>query len=205
MERFTNKKFLAVMAAFLGIAIVSMVDSKSSSSSKSETGSEKTVLQILIGDFTSLLGAILYSLYTTLLKYRVGDESKLNFQLFFGFVGAINILTLWPGFFILHFTGIERFELPPTSSIWIVCGINAAITLVSDFCWAISMLLTTPLVATVGLGITIPLALFGQIIMGQKVGGFLYFLGAAMVLGGFALVNLEEKRDVEVETDPRDD
>jgi len=36
-------------------------------------------------------------------------------QLFFGFVGLFNILACWPIGVILHFTGVERFELPTTS------------------------------------------------------------------------------------------
>jgi solute carrier family 35, member F5 len=33
-------------------------------------------------------------------------------QLFFGFVGLFNIVVCWPIGVILHFTGVERFELP---------------------------------------------------------------------------------------------
>jgi solute carrier family 35 protein F5 len=40
--------------------------------------------------------------------------------LFFGLVGLFNVAFLWPGFFILHFTGIEPFECPPTGKIWTI-------------------------------------------------------------------------------------
>jgi solute carrier family 35, member F5 len=33
-------------------------------------------------------------------------------QLFFGFVGLFNTVACWPIGVILHFTGVERFELP---------------------------------------------------------------------------------------------
>lgn len=35
-------------------------------------------------------------------------------QLFFGFVGLFNVMSCWPMGVILHFTGVERFELPST-------------------------------------------------------------------------------------------
>ena len=43
---------------------------------------------------------------------------------FFGFVGLFNMLLLWPGIIILHFTGVEPFQLPPTRrvlAILLVC------------------------------------------------------------------------------------
>jgi solute carrier family 35 protein F5 len=33
--------------------------------------------------------------------------------LFFGLVGLFNMIIMWPGFLILHFSGIEEFQLPP--------------------------------------------------------------------------------------------
>lgn len=36
-------------------------------------------------------------------------------QLFFGFVGAFNILGFWPIGVLLHLTGLEVFELPSSN------------------------------------------------------------------------------------------
>ena len=59
----------------------------------------------------------MYGIYTTLMKKRIGDESRVDMTLFFGFVGLFNFITLLPGFFVLHYSGIETFELPPTKRI----------------------------------------------------------------------------------------
>lgn len=67
----------------------------------------------------------MYGIYTTLMKKRIGDESRVDMPLFFGFVGLFNLITLLPGFLVLHYTGIETFELPPTRRI-------LAIVLVGD-------------------------------------------------------------------------
>lgn len=64
------------------------------------------------------------------------------------------------------------------------------------------MLLTTPLVVTVGLSLTIPLALFGQILLQQKSPKLLYWVGAALVLIAFFFINKEsETLDATVETE----
>jgi solute carrier family 35 protein F5 len=54
------------------------------------------------------------------MKKRVKNEDRVNMPLFFGLVGLFNLIFLWPGFIILHLTGIETFELPPTGKIWAI-------------------------------------------------------------------------------------
>lgn len=55
------------------------------------------------------------------------------------------------------------------------------------------MLLTTPLIVTVGISLTIPLALFGQILLQQKSPKMLYWVGAALVLLAFFFINKESE------------
>ena len=66
----------------------------------------------LLGDSLALLSALFYAFYVILLKVRIRSESRIDMQLFFGFVGLFNISACWPIGVILHFTGVERFELP---------------------------------------------------------------------------------------------
>lgn len=62
----------------------------------------------------------MYGAYAVLMKKRVGNEDRVNMPLFFGFVGLFNLFLLWPGFILLHFSGIETFSLPPSGKIWTV-------------------------------------------------------------------------------------
>jgi solute carrier family 35 protein F5 len=55
------------------------------------------------------------------------------------------------------------------------------------------MLLTTPLVVTVGLSLTIPLSLVGQIILQGQYASVLYWIGAVIVFLSFLIVNHESK------------
>jgi solute carrier family 35 protein F5 len=126
VERFTARKFLGVIASLIGIILISRVDlTKSDDAGAASDGSEgsfphKSPGEIALGDAMAAFSAIMYGLYTIVMKKQVGDESKVDMSLFFGLVGFFNVVLLWPGFFIFHWTGIETFALPETSRIWMI-------------------------------------------------------------------------------------
>ena len=68
------------------------------------------------------------------------------------------------------------------------------ITLSSDFIYVIAMLKTTPLVVTVGLSLTIPVAVAGDFLLGRVV-KLMSLLGAFLVLGSFIVVGLEDSKN----------
>ena len=195
VERFTIKKLIGVFASLAGIIMISSIDFTGNQDKNRGSFPHKSHKQIAIGDILAFASAIMYGIYTTLMKKRVEDESRVDMPLFFGFVGVINLVALLPGFPILHYTGIETFELPPTKRILAIVLINSATSLVSDLCWAYSMLLTSPLVTTVGLSLTIPLSLIGQMIEYSQTSGILYWIGACVVLLSFIFINHENKHE----------
>ena len=52
-------------------------------------------------------------------------------QLFFGFVGLFNILVCWPIGVVLHFTGVERLEVPSTGRV--VAGLLVSVSDIKFF------------------------------------------------------------------------
>ncbi|KAI5806983.1 thiamine-repressible mitochondrial transport protein THI74 [Geopyxis carbonaria] len=190
VERFTFTKLLSVVASLIGISLVSTADL-----SPAPMMSGNTPLEIIVGDGMALFSALAYGTYITLLKSRVGSESRVDMQLFFGFVGLFNVLCLWPGLIILHYTGTETFEMPGDRRVWAIVLVNASITLVSDYCWAYSMLLTTPLIVTLGLSLTIPLAMLGQMFFIGSIAGGWYWIGAGCVFVAFWFLNREEAEE----------
>lgn len=60
------------------------------------------------------------------------------------------------------------------------------------------MLLISPLVVTVGLSLTIPLSLVGQMIINSQTSSLTYWAGAVIVLLSFLFINHESK---EIESD----
>ncbi|CAG11239.1 unnamed protein product [Tetraodon nigroviridis] len=158
-DRFTLSKLLAVVLslAFSSIGGVALVSISSTDSDKGVTGS-----------LWSLVGAMLYAVYIVMIKRRVDREDKLDIPMFFGFVGLFNLLLLWPGFLLLHYTGFEAFELP-SQMVWTYILINGLIgTVLSEFLWLWGCFLTSSLIGTLALSLTIPLSVLADICM-QKV------------------------------------
>jgi solute carrier family 35 protein F5 len=57
------------------------------------------------------------------------------------------------------------------------------------------MLLTTPLVVTVGLSLTIPLSLVGEMIQYDQYASWIYWVGAAVVFLSFVFINHESQEE----------
>ncbi|KAF7192983.1 putative vacuolar membrane protein [Pseudocercospora fuligena] len=199
VEKFTIRKLLGVLSSLAGIAIISSLDLSGNSSDDKHRGDfpEKSLREIAIGDCLAFLSAVMYGLYAVFMKKRISDETRVDMPVFFGFVGLINVLILWPGLFIFHWLGIETLEAPPTWRVTLIILCNSLGSLIGDIAWAYAVLLTSPIVVTVGLSITIPCSLIGQIVLNNQTAGIWYWLGACIVVLSFLFVNHEEKKDEE--------
>lgn len=197
VESLSKSKVLGSFISFVGIIMVTKSDShqRYQRHIADVSGDDNDAVQVLIGNLLALAGAVLYGVYSTLLKREVGDETRVNMKIFFGFVGLFNLLFLWPSLIVLDFFGWEPFSLPKDPKVVVIIFVNCLITFVSDFCWAKAMLLTSPLSVTVGLSITIPLAMFGDVIFKHKTMSALYLFGATLILGSFFIINKSSEEE----------
>lgn len=192
VEKFSFKKLGALGISILGVALITREEAVTSDAVPGDDES-----MAWLGNLMALVSALLYGVYTTLLRVRVGeDDERINMFHFFGFVGLFNTALLWPVIAGFDYLGVERFELPGSGRVWAIVLVNAASTIVSDLCWALSMLLTSPLVVTVGLSATIPLALAGDMVLKAHYGTWLYYVGALLVCLSFVVINRQEKEEV---------
>ncbi|KAI6142983.1 hypothetical protein BKA82DRAFT_4187385 [Pisolithus tinctorius] len=182
----------AVLLSFGGVVLVSFSDSSQDPGPYSMPGPFHLLL--VIGDILALLSALLYAIYMILLKVKIREESRIDMQLFFGFVGLFNIFLCWPIGLLLHIFGVERLELPNTRQTLVAIIVNMFITLSSDYIYVIAMLKTTPLVATIGLSLTIPLAITGDFFLGKPAAAQVV-IGALFVLFGFIVVGVENAKE----------
>ncbi|KAK4192874.1 putative ras [Podospora australis] len=195
VEGFTVRKLIGVLASLTGVILISSVDLSGANDDNRGSFPHKSTAQIAIGDSMALFSAVMYGIYVTVMKLRVGNEDRVNMPLFFGLVGLFNVVFLWPGFLILHFTGLETFELPPTGTVWAIIALNSVASFFSDILWAYAMLLTTPLIVTVGLSLNIPASLIGEMIQYSQYSSWLYWVGAGVVLISFLFINHESPED----------
>lgn len=183
-------KITGLIISFIGIVLITKSDIASTLVSKV---SHPKLLTILFGNFLAILGALLYGVYSTLLKLKVKNVNRMNMHVFFGFVGLVTIVVLWPTIIILNYTGYEHFQIPYTRKIWFVILLNLVINFLSDYCWCKAMLLTSPLTVTVGLSTTIPFAMTGDFLFKGKKITTIYLLGALLILLSFFIIDREEK------------
>ncbi|XP_073419936.1 solute carrier family 35 member F5 isoform X3 [Dendrobates tinctorius] len=177
-DRFTLSKLLAVILSIGGVVLVSL------------SGSGRSRDKDTIGSLWSLLGAVLYAVYIVMIKRKVDREEKLDIPMFFGFVGLFNLLLLWPGFFLLHYTKFEAFEFP-NKLVWIYLVINGLVgTVLSEFLWLWGCFLTSSLVGTLALSLTIPLSIIADICMQKVSFSWVFFAGALPVFISFFIVTL---------------
>lgn len=80
----------------------------------------------VLGDFLAFLSAVFYALYVVFLKVQIREESRIDMQLFFGFVGLFNIFLSWPMGIVLHLVGMERFEIPHTRNAITIIVVNVS-------------------------------------------------------------------------------
>lgn len=178
IEKPTVWKLVGLLLMMAGVVLVSLVDSGASGPRES-----------VIGDVLAVLGAIFYAAYAVYLKMRL-DERAVHMPMFFGFVGLINMLLLWPLGVIVHVVGWESLSGlsgPVVGYLWA----NALVgTVISDYLWVLAVLLVSPVVATAGLALTIPLSMLADVALHGQAFHALYVVGAVLTILGFILVNV---------------
>jgi len=182
-ERVDPVKVLAVIVAVGGAALVSTSDAGDGHGSKMGDGAWAWA-----GDALALVSACMYGVYSVMLKRLVPEgDNALSMPLVFGFIGAAVLLGGWPVFVVLDSTGLEPFELP-RPRVLAFLALNAAVgTNLSDVLWARALQLTSPLVATLGLSLTIPIGMLSDVALRGKAFSALYVFGALLILVGFVL------------------
>ncbi|GAA5825591.1 hypothetical protein JCM11251_000300 [Rhodosporidiobolus azoricus] len=202
VETFTVGKVLSVVLSVAGVAIVSLSDSKLPTPPSPndpthlllEPSSTPAYSAPLLGDALALLSAVAYAAYVLLLKVRIRSEARVSMTLFFGFVGAWCIVLFPPLGWFLDRIGVETFEWPHGGRLWASLLVNAGITFVSDALYLRAMLLTSPLAVTLGLSLTIPLAMAGDLYRHAPV-SLASLFGGVLVLASFVgngILDLQE-------------
>ncbi|KIK47282.1 hypothetical protein CY34DRAFT_799438 [Suillus luteus UH-Slu-Lm8-n1] len=199
VETLTLMKIGAVLTGFVGVILVAISDG--SSDDQPDTVGSSIVFKAatslpVLGDFLALMSAVFYALYVVFLKVQIREESRIDMQLFFGFVGLFNIVLSWPMGVILHLVGMERFEIPSSHNAIVIILLNMLITVSSDYLYVIAMLKTTPLVVTIGLGLTIPVAVIGDYFLGKPAAAQV-LAGALLVVMAFIAVGVENAKPSE--------
>jgi len=136
------------------------------------------------GDQFCLVSAVLYSVYTTIIRRWIKKDVPI--AVFFGALGC----TIFFGLLPVAYGQRERIHGSLTARIFALLIFNGVFdNVLSQYLWAKAVLLTSSTVATVGLSLTIPFAIFADSIKWVPITQW-QWVAASLVISGFFLVNI---------------
>ncbi|KAK7403213.1 hypothetical protein QQX98_011030 [Neonectria punicea] len=177
-------KSVAVLIAIAGVLVVAYGDTKPGT--KDVEASNRFFGNLVIG-----VGSVLYGLYEVLYKRfacppeGVSPGRGMIFANTFGScIGLFTLTVLWVPLPIIHFLGIEKFELPIASTCWLILlAVLANATFSGSFLVLIS--LTSPVLSSVAALLTIFIvAIVDWFITGEPL-SYAAIFGGAMIVVAF--------------------
>ncbi|XP_012936842.1 solute carrier family 35 member F5 [Aplysia californica] len=176
-DKFTLSKLVAVLISLGGVTMVCL----------SDMDLEKQTVPV--GAIWALVSSAFYAFYLVLIKRKVDNEEKMDIPMFFGFVGLICAVVLWPGFFVLHYTGAEPFVWPNRTQ-WLFILLNGAIgTVLSEFLWLLGCFLSSSLIATLALSLVIPMNMIADGVIKGVSFELLFYLGTIPIVFAFFVIS----------------
>lgn len=182
-ESFTAYKFGGVALGVMGSIITALQDGAAADEAARRLSGRE-----IWGDILGLISAVGYGAYavqTCVLCPK--NESLYSMRMLLGFIGLYNLVLLFPVVLYVCIGDSAQLRLPVLASL-VIKGLFDNV--LSDYLWLRAVVLTSPTTATVGLGLTIPLAFISDISFENKTMTANQGIGALAVLAGFVLVNM---------------
>lgn len=213
-EKFRADKVFSVIVAVVGVLIVAYGDSSPSKKGGTSGGavsrgtpdSEKSETDYrLIGNIIIGLGSVLYGFYEVLYKWVAcppegtsAGRGIIFANTFGSLIGCFTLLVLWIPLVVLHYTGIETFEIPRGRAAWmLLISVLANATFSGTFLTLIS--LTSPVLSSVAALLTIFLvAIVDWLVKGEPLSSAA-IVGGLVIIAAFLLLSWSTYREVQEE------
>lgn len=156
IDKLTLKKVMCVAGCIIGIILINVGE-------KSEVTTEDyTTQEGALGNFVAIFGALLYSFFLIILKFKKQKKTT-NERALFGYVGILSIFLAIPGVLIANLTGMEQFEIPSLrQGIFII--ISGIVNATSDYLSVVALVLISPLITSLALSSVVPMTIIFDIL-----------------------------------------
>ncbi|KAI4376698.1 hypothetical protein MLD38_014432 [Melastoma candidum] len=185
-------KVASVLLSVGGVALTAV----GKTSAKEPSSQTNTNLDYsLLGNLLALVSAASDGLFGVLLrKFFVEGGEKIDMQKLLGCMGFLSLSSLWWLVWPLMALGLEpKFAFPKSARVGEVAFANCIFqSFVSEYIWALVIVWTTPLVASLGESLTIPVAMVEDMLIHGRSFSPLYIFGSVLVFCGFILANSSE-------------
>ncbi|KAL4161141.1 hypothetical protein PRNP1_001696 [Phytophthora ramorum] len=182
-ERFTWLKALGVALCMAGNCVTLANDSSGG------------ISEGFWGDVCALIGAIMYGVYTTAIRKYLPDDAGMSVSLFFGFVGVFSLVVLAIFCIIFNYTGVESLR----NLTWEIVGLlfvqGLLNNVLADYLWAVSIMYTSTTTATIGLSLTVPMAILSDWIVNDISPNYVTLISSVLVLGGFVVLAVTTRKE----------
>jgi drug/metabolite transporter (DMT)-like permease len=159
-------KSFAVLVAIIGVLVVAYGDAAPTKHGGKSGGSvgggpDKEAKNQVAGNLIIGVGSVLYGLYEVLYKKlacppegTTPGRGMIFANTFGSLIGSFTLLVLWIPLPILHWTGLEKFELPHGEAAWLL-AISVLANAVFSGSFLVLISLTSPVLSSVAALLTI--------------------------------------------------
>lgn len=215
-EKLRMGKSFAVFVAIVGVLIVAKGDDVATKHTSLSAGAPKNpedsndASNRPLGNMIIGAGSILYGLYEVVYKKLAcppegtsAFRSVIFANTFASFIGCFTFLVLWFPIPILHFTGVERFELPTGLTAWmLLASVLANATFSGSFLVLIS--LTSPVFSSVAALLTIFIVALVDWLLGGQALKPAAIIGGIVIIGAFLLLAWSTWREIQEQSEKRE-
>jgi solute carrier family 35, member F5 len=202
-EEFSCFKLFGVVLGMLGTLLTALHDFHHHNPEDEGYGNDAAACAngcdfVLWGDVLALVAAVAYGGYAVQVRVLCPQNEDLySMQLLLGYIGIVIMFPLFP------FAIYSWSENGMTGSVFTLIMIKGLMDFViSEYLHFRAVVLTNATVATVGLGLTIPLAFLADWVMGKAhVISRLSLIGAGLVTAGFVIVSVGQDGGHDEEAD----